>query len=156
MPMRHIDTVIIHCSATPNGRPYTIRHLDAWHAARRFRRDEKALKNWQPQYPYVGYHEVIHVDGTVISGRGWPEIGAHAAGFNTTSIGICMIGQDAFTLDQWGSLHGIVRQLTARFEIERIIGHRDVNMEKQCPGFDVAEWLKEMSALSAHLLSNPK
>lgn len=40
----------------------------------------------------IGYNFVIGEDGNVYEGRGWDYVGAHAPGYNTQSIGICVIG----------------------------------------------------------------
>lgn len=40
----------------------------------------------------IGYSFVIGEDGNVYEGRGWDYVGAHAPGYNTQSIGICIIG----------------------------------------------------------------
>jgi len=40
----------------------------------------------------IGYNFVIGEDGNVYEGRGWNYVGAHAPGYNTQSIGICIIG----------------------------------------------------------------
>ena len=40
----------------------------------------------------IGYNFVIGEDGNIYEGRGWDYTGAHAIGYNTQSIGICIIG----------------------------------------------------------------
>lgn len=40
----------------------------------------------------IGYSFVIGEDGNAYEGRGWDYVGAHAPGYNTQSIGICIIG----------------------------------------------------------------
>ena len=73
--MRHINEIIIHCSATPEGRDYTVADIDRWHKAR----------GWRG----IGYHYVIYRDGSVHAGRPVEQIGAHCTGHNANSIGIC-------------------------------------------------------------------
>lgn len=127
--MRRIDLIVIHCSATPNGRPHTAADIDAWHKARGF--------------TGIGYHKVIYVDGSVHDGRRIEQIGAHASGYNAYSIGICMIGTDKFTLRQWESLKSLVDELQDKYAVDSayIAGHRDLpDVHKSCPGFSVAEW----------------
>ena len=41
---------------------------------------------------HVGYHFVIHWDGTVYQTRALDEEGAHCIGQNTSSIGVCFMG----------------------------------------------------------------
>ena len=82
--MRTITEIIIHCSATIEGKDYTVEDIDRWHRQRGFAR--------------VGYHYVIRLDGTIQQGRPLDIAGAHCIGHNAHSIGICYIGG----LDQTG------------------------------------------------------
>ena len=53
--MRNINEIIIHCTATPEGRHVTVADIDSWHRARGF--------------ASIGYHYVIYLDGSVHAGR---------------------------------------------------------------------------------------
>ncbi|MDE6296543.1 MAG: N-acetylmuramoyl-L-alanine amidase, partial [Muribaculaceae bacterium] len=66
--MRKIDKIILHCSATPEGRMVTVNDIRAWHKARGFRT--------------IGYHYVVYLDGSVHGGRAVEEVGAHCLGEN--------------------------------------------------------------------------
>ena len=66
--MRPIDTIIVHCSATPEGRDVSVSEIRKWHKAR----------GWSD----IGYHFVITLDGTMNVGRPIEKIGAHAKGYN--------------------------------------------------------------------------
>lgn len=148
-----IDMIVIHCSATPNGKHIRALDIDAWHAARKFKRDAKLAIN--SNLKHIGYHLFNNVGGAATAGRRYDETGAHAAGYNERSLGICQSGTDQFTLDQWALLKAQIEQLTEKFpRIQRIVGHRDLSVDlngdgvitpnewmKTCPGFDVAEWL---------------
>ncbi len=48
--------IIIHCSATPEGKDFTVDDIRRWHLARRRPAD-------------IGYHYVIYRDGSVHKGR---------------------------------------------------------------------------------------
>ena len=76
--MRKITEIIIHCSATIEGKDYTVADIDRWHRARGFRN--------------IGYHYVIYRDGSIHGGRPIRETGAHCAGLIVHSIGICYFG----------------------------------------------------------------
>lgn len=76
--MRKIKEIIIHCSATREGRDYTVADIDRWHRERGFF--------------CIGYHFVIYRDGSIHVGRSVEEVGAHCKGHNTVSIGVCYIG----------------------------------------------------------------
>jgi N-acetylmuramoyl-L-alanine amidase len=150
--------LVIHCSDTPNGRVTTAREIDRWHAARTDmgQRDEEAILRFAPQYPYVGYHGVIYLDGHIERTRAETEKGSHTVGHNADGLGFCLIGTDAFTLEQWESLAWLVQDCRRRWaEDMPVKGHRDFST-KTCPGFDVAEWLDgDMKPLPGHILSLP-
>ena len=76
--MRKINDIILHCSATKEGRDFTVADIDRWHKARGWR--------------CIGYHFVVYRDGTVHPGRPVEQIGAHTSNHNARSIGICYVG----------------------------------------------------------------
>ena len=122
-----INKIIIHCSATKTGRETTAEEIHAWHKAR----------GWDG----IGYHYVIKIDGTIENGRPDYWMGSHARGHNQGSLGICMIGLDEFTTEQWTSLSELISALTNKHHgINEIIGHNEIS-KKTCPGFDVQQWL---------------
>lgn len=148
---RLIEQIIIHCSATPNGRTDTVQDIDAWHRTAGYRRGNPLIN---PDLKSIGYHYVIYIDGTVHTGRGVEEIGAHAAGHNHNSIGICMIGTDKFTRAQWLSISELVHVLVKAFPAADVLGHRDLpNVHKICPGFNAITWFYSgMGPLEGHCL----
>lgn len=127
--MREIKELIIHCSATPEGRHHTVEDIDLWHKQR----------GWKG----IGYHYVIYLDGSIHRGRPQAEIGAHCSGRNKNSIGICYIGgvdkngkpKDTRTEAQKESLLELLRSLKCRYPNAGIFGHRDF-AAKACPCFD--------------------
>lgn len=142
-----IRTMIVHCAASPNGKALTrngmtaAQVIDEWHRARGFERAWRARTDWNPGLRSIGYHWVIDCDGTVYSGRGLDEVGAHAAGHNTGSLGVCLVGTDKFTPAQWAALRGLVEKARHNWPNLQVLGHRDLpNVAKSCPGFDVAAW----------------
>lgn len=76
--MRRITEIIIHCSATPEGKDFTVEDIRRWHLARHF--------------ADIGYHYVVYRNGSVHKGRAENIAGAHCLGHNANSIGICYIG----------------------------------------------------------------
>lgn len=130
--MRKIDKLIIHCSATPEGRDYTVADIDRWHKQR----------GWKG----IGYHYVVYRDGSVHEGRDISVIGAHCAGHNATSIGICYIGgidrngnpKDTRTPAQRAALRDLVELLQTEYPQATVHGHREF-ANKACPCFDVYE-----------------
>lgn len=173
--MRPIDTIVIHCSASPNGRslfrgPGTrnvtrpVQVIDEWHAARGFKREARWRARLNMGLMAIGYHFVIYTNGGIDTGRHMDEVGAHAAGHNARSLGVCLIGTDAYTARQWDELRELLLTLRTRWPDARVIGHRDLSPDrdgdgavtprewtKTCPGFDVAAWLAGgMAALADH------
>lgn len=131
--MRKITDLIVHCSATPEGKSFTVADIDRWHRQRGFAQ--------------IGYHYVIYLDGSVHTGRPIATIGAHCAGHNANSIGVCYIGglsadgkrpKDTRTDAQKQSLIALLRQLRAQFPNAVIHGHRDF-AAKACPSFDATK-----------------
>ena len=138
--MRTINLLIVHCSATKPFMDIGAVEIRKWHT------DPKPKGNgWRD----IGYHFVIRRDGTVEDGRPIDQVGAHVAGHNSDSIGICLVGgvDDAgvpaanFTPEQWKALEALLRVLRAKFPKSTIHGHNEY-AAKACPSFDVNEWIR--------------
>ncbi|SFF13730.1 N-acetylmuramoyl-L-alanine amidase [Nitrosomonas sp. Nm166] len=143
MNTRKITGIVIHCAATPNGRWHDVFDIDKWHQERGFKRSDEFRRQFNPRLLAIGYHFIIYTNGAVATGRSLSEIGAHAQGFNSRSLGVCLIGTDKFTIEQWDSLRDNVRASLKLYPEARIVGHRDLpNVHKECPGFDVKDWLE--------------
>lgn len=121
--MTNHNGIVIHCSDSPQGRGDDVSTIDRWHKER----------GWSG----VGYHFVILEDGTIQAGRPLGKTGAHAKGHNS-KIGICLIGTDTFTTEQYLSLELLVKGLVVQYNIpsKDILGHYMVS-SKTCPNFDV-------------------
>jgi N-acetyl-anhydromuramyl-L-alanine amidase AmpD len=111
----------------------------------------KEIREWHTAPPPkgngwrdIGYHYVIKRNGTVQAGRPDNQVGAHVAGHNATSIGICMVGGGKgicnFTREQWATLDLIVEGLIKKYPNAAVCGHRDLNPAKACPSFDARAW----------------
>ena len=131
--MRDINKIILHCSATPEGRTVTVANIDRLHKERGFAK--------------IAYHYVIYLDGSVHKGREISEIGAHVTGQNSNSIGICYIGglaadgktaKDTRTEAQKTSLINLVGELKKQFPNATIHGHNEF-ANKACPCFNVKQ-----------------
>lgn len=130
-----IAYIAIHCSATQPKSDIGAKEIDRMHRQRGFLR--------------IGYHYVIRRNGVVEKGREDNEIGAHVEGFNSVSLGVCMVGgidangnaEDNFTADQYAALGSLVAELHTKYPKAVIQGHRDFpNVHKDCPCFDVKRW----------------
>lgn len=144
--MEHtIRKIVIHCSDSEFGSAAEIRR---WHLRR----------GWKD----IGYHFVIGngypaphfylppADGSIEAGRpldgdralSAEEIGAHAYGLNTSSVGICVVGKQRFSAAQFRSLTALCGDLLVRFGLkpEDVVGHCETEHAdgKTCPNFPVA------------------
>ena len=129
---RQIKYLVVHCSATPEGRNHTAKDIDAWHRQRGF--------------DGIGYNYVIRLDGTVEEGRDVNKIPSHVKGYNKESIGICYIGgidkntlqpKDTRTAAQKEALKKLLTELKKLYPQAEILGHRDFpNVAKACPCFN--------------------
>lgn len=136
-PRSKTDTIVIHCAATKPNMDIGVDEITKWHTDRGF--------------DTIGYHYVIRKSGVVEKGRPEELQGAHAVAVNGTSIGICLVGgvdndlqwENNFSLAQFRSLKSLIVLLKNKYTIEKIIGHYEVEPKKECPSFDVQEWLKE-------------
>ncbi len=137
---RKIKEIVIHCSASPNGRHDDIESIDFWHAQRGFARKSEAITQHRDTIDHCGYHYVITLNGDIQQGRHPAEMGAHAKGHNYHSLGVCLIGTDQYTSEQWEALRLLVISLTAQYPDAVVVAHHTINPGKRCPGFDVAKW----------------
>ena len=104
--MRDIKKIIVHCSATPEGRDVSTTEIKRWHTEER---------GWSD----IGYHWVIRRDGTIEPGRDQTLVGSHARQVNGTSLGICLVGglgdnnkwENNFTQAQFVSLKALLHKL---------------------------------------------
>lgn len=152
MATRYITRLILHCAATPNGRSFDAEDIDLWHQARGFKRNTRYINEKYP-LKYIGYHKVILSDGSVENGRQTVEIGAHCKGYNANSLGVCLVGTDHFTLEQWKTLKDIIVAYRKQLPPFLIHGHNEFNSHKTCPGFDVQAYLNnKMEPLFKHIL----
>ena len=115
--MRKINKIIIHCTATPEGRDVSIDEVRRWHF-------------------------LVRLDGTVEEGRPIEMTGAHTRSHNWDSIGIAYSGGtgkngewlDTRTDAQKDALVDLICQLHDCYG-GTVYGHRDFS-EKACPSFD--------------------
>ena len=133
--MRSIHMIVVHCAATKPSSDIDANEIRNMHVR----------KGWLD----IGYHMVIRRNGGVEDGRPIEKEGAHAKGFNTHSIGICLIGgvdennkpDFNYTINQMESLKRLLDVLKNEFQEAEVLGHRDLpEVAKACPCFNVKEW----------------
>lgn len=135
---RIINEIIVHCSATPEGKDYTTEDIKRWHLQRGF--------------STIGYHYVVYRDGSVHEGRSVDVSGAHCTGHNSHSIGVCYIGglasdgktpKDTRTDAQREGLAWLIRSLKDVYPRAVVHGHREF-ANKACPCFDAYSEYKNL------------
>ena len=89
----------------------------------------------------IGYHKIIQRSGKVENGRPEYWIGAHVKGINNISLGVCLIGKNKFTNNQFNSLEKVLKKWKRTYPRAEILGHCNTkNTNKTCPNFDVLSW----------------
>jgi len=123
-PVREVDRVFIHCSASDNPKHDNIKTIKEWHLARGFKD--------------IGYHYFIHKNGSLSIGRDVEITPAAQAGHNTGTIAICLHGLEAenFTDAQFGTLRMLCENINDEYRGNVTFhGHCEVS-PKPCPVFD--------------------
>ena len=147
-----LQYLVIHCTATPNGREVTSDEIRKWHT----NPVNKGGRGWKQ----VGYTDMIHIDGRIerlvknnedANVDPW-EITNGAVGHNSISRHVVYVGgvssngttpMDTRTAAQKRALENYVKDFHKRFPDVRIIGHNQI-AAKACPSFDVKLWLREI------------
>ena len=132
--MRKINKIILHCTATPEGRTHDVEDIRRWHLARGFND--------------IGYHYLVHIDGTIEPGRSIKKSGAHTAYHNRDSIGICYVGgmskdmkhpKDTRTTAQKNALIELMQELIDKYNPDMTIHGHNEFANKACPSFNVKD-----------------
>ncbi len=101
----------------------------------RFQREERGWAD-------VAYHYFVGKSGTIYEGRRLNVRGAHVGGYNTGSLGLCLLGDfsedSAPTEPQLSSTRQMLAWLTQTLALTHIAGHRDFNPATVCPGDQLA------------------
>ncbi len=150
--MAKLKYLVLHCTATPEGREVSSDEIRAWHT----NPVSKGGRGWKQ----VGYTDLIHLDGEVerlvdnnedANVDPW-EITNGAKGYNSVSRHIVYVGglasdgktsKDTRTKAQKQAMETYVKAFHKRFPKVRIIGHREI-AAKDCPCFNVQAWLKSI------------
>ena len=130
MIMAKLKYLVIHCTATPEGREVSSADIRKWHTSP----VAQGGRGWKQ----VGYTDLFHLNG--------------AKGYNSVSRHIVYAGgvekdgktpKDTRTGCQKKALEKYVKDFHRKFPDVRIVGHNEL-AAKACPSFDVQEWLKEI------------
>lgn len=160
-----IEYLVIHCTATPEGRDVTGEDIRRMHLS--------PVSAGGNGWSRPGYTDIFRLDGRVE--RLAPnnedgnvdagEVTNGAKGYNSVSRHISYIGgcdssgqpKDTRTPAQKAAMEKYVMDFHRRFPWVKIVGHRDLSPDKNgngvvepfewtkaCPSFDVAAWLKQI------------
>lgn len=147
--MAKLQYLVIHCTATPEGRKVSAADIRRWHTSP----VSKGGRGWSR----VGYTDIIHLDGSVErlhnnnddSNVDAFEVTNGSKGYNTISRHIVYVGgvdkagkpKDTRTDAQKQAMEEYVKAFHAKHPDVKIIGHNEI-AAKACPSFDVQKWLK--------------
>lgn len=149
---QQLQYLVIHCTATPEGRAVSADDIRRWHTAPR----AKGGRGWSQ----VGYTDMIHLDGRVerlVDNNEdalvdpWERTNG-AKGVNSISRHIVYVGglardgktpKDTRTDAQRKALECYVKDFHERHPEVRIVGHKEL-AAKACPSFEVQEWLRSI------------
>lgn len=131
--MRDINLLVLHHSAS--GRDSTTRDM---------------IYNWhiRQRYSDIGYHYVITGDGKLHVGRAAEKVGAHALGYNSKSLGICLTGNFEIEEPSEAQIKTLIQLLATlckrhKLDTTDIKGHYQLN-QTACPGKNVIEMLPDI------------
>jgi len=129
--MRKITHIIVHHNGVP-GR--TIDDIERTHVLGFKWRD-------------IGYHAVVHEDGSLHFGRPVEKPGAHVVGLNKNTLGVCVIGNgnvSDFSTVQYVALLQLLTMWCREYKLDHdaVLGHREtaalvpaaLATKKTCPG----------------------
>lgn len=141
---RTITDIIVHCTATIEGKNKTVAEIRKQHKA----------QGWSD----IGYHYVIYLDGSIHEGRDVNLVGAHVNGHNAHSIGVVYVGgldknkkaKDTRTPKQKEALLKLLKELKVKYPMAKIKGHRDYSPDKNGDGIiSPCEWIKQCPCFDA-------
>lgn len=147
---KELKYLVIHCTATPEGRDVSAAEIRRWHTAP----VSQGGRGWKQ----VGYTDLVHLNGSVErlvanNEEAWVddwEVTNGAAGYNGVSRHIVYAGgvakdgktaKDTRTEAQKKALESYVKEFHQKHPKVKIVGHCQL-AAKACPSFDVPSWLK--------------
>lgn len=130
-----LKTVIVHHSG-----------LELYHGPQAIQRLHMRQRGWAD----IGYHFLVDGLGELYEGRRLNIRGAHTGGFNTGSVGVCLLGNfdvveaAAAPLATLRALAGYLREA---YTVTHMAGHRDFQPgATSCPGDSLWPLLPELAA----------
>lgn len=156
--MKKLQYLIIHCTATPEGRTVTSKQIREWHTS-----PAPKGRGWKQ----VGYTDMIHINGQLENlvphnDDQWVdprEITNGAVGINSVSRHVVYVGgmtkdnkapKDTRTSEQLLALRNYVTHVLSRHP-DIIIGGHNQFAAKACPSFDVPAWLRAIGVAEKNI-----
>lgn len=137
---------------SPSKREYFVVH----HSGAPATQTVRAIQDWCMDgrgFSDIDYNHLVRAtDGTIYEGRGWDVVGAHTTNFNTSGVGICVIGNNEISDAAKRSVRWLYEQYNARCgKTLKVRGHRQLaTTGTTCPGDTIYAWLQVgMSAPAA-------
>lgn len=159
--MKKLQYLVIHCTATPEGRAVTSKQIREWHTS-----PPPKGRGWSQ----VGYSDMIHLNGMVenlvpynddeyVDPR---ELTNGAVGINSISRHVVYVGgmdedmkwsRDTRTREQLLALRNyVVHQIAIHPEIK--VGGHNQFAAKACPSFDVPKWLRSIGIAEKNICNH--
>jgi N-acetylmuramoyl-L-alanine amidase len=150
--MKKLTYLIIHCTATAQGRAVTANEIRRWHTSP----VAQGGRGWKQ----VGYSDMIHLTGVLENlvrydnndvVDSW-EITNGASGINSISRHVVYVGgcdtdgktpKDTRTAGQRQTLAAYIKNVIKLHPEIKIAGHNQF-APKACPSFDVPAWLRSI------------
>lgn len=160
--MKLLEFLILHCTATPEGRPISKETIIKWHTDP----VEQGGRGWR----VPGYSDMIDLEGKLINivpydddqyVEPW-EITNGVTGINNRARHIVYVGgtdkngkaKDTRTIKQRQTMVDYINNMIALHPNIKIAGHNQFAV-KACPSFNVPQWLRSMSVDSKNIYQAP-
>lgn len=137
------QTVIIHHSAF-----YEDNDLDTLLEVQNVHRNDRGWAD-------IAYHYLIGQNGLIYEGRDIQVRGTHVEGYNSGSLGICLLGNfvvQAPTTAQLLRTLELINWASERLRLTHIASHRNFNTLTECPGDNLVPYIDQF-AESAGLIT---
>lgn len=155
--MAKLELLIIHCTATPEGREVTADEIRQWHTA-----PKPTGRGWRR----VGYADLVNLDGSLVTLHPFDtdddidpwEVTNGVRGYNGKARHVVYAGgldenfdpKDTRTRAQELALSDYVRYMVLRHPHIKVGGHNQFS-NKDCPSFNVPMWLETIGIAEQHI-----
>jgi hypothetical protein len=127
----------------PSRRVYYVVH----HSGAPATQTVRAIQDWcmdGRDFSDIDYNFLVRATtGEIYEGRGWDVVGAHTTGYNTTGVGVCVIGNDEISDAAKRSVRWLYEQYNKRCRKTLTVrGHRQLaTTGTTCPGDTIYAWV---------------